>query len=81
LTTYFRITDILAWNPKSPVLRGEKPALLFPFGWQTSLFMGWSIGKRKKAWFGGSGFWERVSETGELHVNTHNPRKKHFTEE
>jgi len=52
LTPYFRITDTLAWNPKSPVLRGGKPALLFPFGWQTSLFMGWSIGKRKKACFG-----------------------------
>jgi len=29
LTQYFQKRAIRAWNPKSPDLRGEKPALLF----------------------------------------------------
>ncbi len=56
LTPYFRITDIRAWNPKSPILRGEKPALLFPFGWQIAVYLGWSK-ETKKACFGSEGFW------------------------
>jgi hypothetical protein len=54
LTPYFQISCIRAWNPKSPVLRGGKPALLFPFGWQITVQMGWSRGKTgKKACFEG----------------------------
>jgi hypothetical protein len=45
LIIFFRIPGIRAWNQKSPVLRGGKPALLFPFGWQIAVQMGWSIGK------------------------------------
>jgi hypothetical protein len=48
LTPYFRITDIRAWNQKSPVLRGGKSALLFPFGWQIAVQMGWSRGNEGK---------------------------------
>jgi hypothetical protein len=45
LITFFRIPGIRAWNQKSPVLRGGKPALLFPIGWQIAVQMGWSRGK------------------------------------
>jgi hypothetical protein len=48
LSTFFRIQSIRAWNPKSPVLRGGKPTLLFPFGWQIVFQMGWSRGKPGK---------------------------------
>jgi hypothetical protein len=48
LTPYFRITDIWAWNPKSPIFRGGKPALIFPFGWQIIFEMGLSRGKTGK---------------------------------
>jgi len=37
--------------PKSPILRGGKPALLFPFGWQIAVQMGWSRGKQEKGLF------------------------------
>ena len=49
--SYFQIPGIRARNPKLPILRGEKPALLFSFDWQNSFFMGWSIGKRKRPVF------------------------------
>jgi hypothetical protein len=53
LSTYFRIPVIRAWNQKYPILRGGKPVLLFPFGWQIAVQMGWSRGKTgKKACFG-----------------------------
>jgi len=48
LNPYFQIPGIWAWNPKSPILRGEKPALLFPFGWQIAVQMGWSRGNEGK---------------------------------
>jgi hypothetical protein len=48
LSTFFRIPVIRAWNQKSPVLRGGKPALLFPIGWQIAVQMGWSRGKGKR---------------------------------
>jgi hypothetical protein len=48
LSTFFRIPGIRDWNPKSPVLRGGKPALLFPIGWQIVFEMGWSKGKGKR---------------------------------
>jgi len=43
------------------MLRGGKPALLFPIGWQIVVQMGWSRGKWKRTpllgwWFLGSGF-------------------------
>jgi predicted benzoate:H+ symporter BenE len=37
LSTFFQIPVIRAWNPKSPVLRGGKPVLLFPIGWQIAV--------------------------------------------
>jgi hypothetical protein len=48
LIIFFRIPAIRTWNPKSPFLRGGKPALLFPFGWQIAVQMGWSRGKTGK---------------------------------
>jgi hypothetical protein len=48
LTQYFQILAIRAGNPKSPMLRGGKPALLFPIGWQIDVQMGWSRGKGKR---------------------------------
>jgi hypothetical protein len=48
LTPYFQIPGIQDRNPKSPVLLGEKPALLFPIGWQIAVQMGWSRGKTGK---------------------------------
>jgi hypothetical protein len=48
LTQYFQILAIRAWNPKSPMLRGKKPALLFPFGGQIAVQTGWSRGKGKR---------------------------------
>jgi len=40
LIIFFRIPAIRTWDPKSPFLRGGKPALLFPFGWQIVVRMG-----------------------------------------
>jgi hypothetical protein len=40
LIAFFQIMGILARNPKSPVLRGGKPALLFPIGWQIAVQVG-----------------------------------------
>jgi len=51
LDPYSRIPAIRVWNPKSPVLREEKPALLFPFGWQIAVQMGWSRGKMQEGLF------------------------------
>jgi len=34
------------------MLPGEKPASLFPFGWQIVSLMGWSRGKGEKGGFG-----------------------------
>ena len=48
LITFFRIPCIRAWNQKSPILRGGKPALLVPFGWQIAVQMGWSRQKWKR---------------------------------
>ncbi|MDD1698907.1 MAG: hypothetical protein LUQ36_11130 [Methanoregula sp.] len=48
LTSYFQIPGIWAWNPKSPILRGGPPALLFPFGWQIVVQMGRSREKKGK---------------------------------
>jgi hypothetical protein len=41
-------------------LLGEKPALLFPIGWQIAIHLGWSRRKQKRPFFGGDGFWEQV---------------------
>jgi hypothetical protein len=30
------------------ILPGDKPALLFPFGWQIAVQMGWGLGKWKR---------------------------------
>jgi hypothetical protein len=51
LITFFRIPGIRAWNQKSPVLRGGKPALLFPIGWQIAVQMGCSRRKGKEGLF------------------------------
>jgi hypothetical protein len=56
LSTFFRIPGVRAGNQKSPVLRGGKPALLFPFGWQIVFEMGWSMRKQKEGLFWGCGF-------------------------
>ena len=45
LITFFPIPAIMTWNPISPILRGGKSALLFPFGWQIVFERGWSKGK------------------------------------
>jgi hypothetical protein len=50
LIPFFQIPVIRAWNQKSPILPGEKPALLFPFGWQIVFQMGRSW-ERKKGLF------------------------------
>jgi hypothetical protein len=48
LITFFRIPVIRAWNQKSPIFWGGKPALLFPIGWQIVFQMGWSREKTGK---------------------------------
>jgi len=48
LITFFLIPVIRVWNQKLPILRGGKPALLFPFGWQIAVQMGWSRQKKGK---------------------------------
>jgi hypothetical protein len=40
LIIFFPIPGIRAQNLKSPILLGEKPALLFPIGWQIVSLMG-----------------------------------------
>jgi hypothetical protein len=47
LNPYFQIPGIRAWNPKSPVLREEGPTLLFPYGWQITVQVGWSRGGKR----------------------------------
>ena len=56
LTQYFQILAIRAGNPKLPLLRGRKPALLFPIGWQIVVQTGWSRGKGKRRAVLGIGF-------------------------
>jgi hypothetical protein len=73
LTPYFLIPCIWALNPKLPLLRGGKPALLFPIGWQIVVQMGWSRGnERKRPVMGVSGFraglLSLLGETGEIIV-------------
>jgi hypothetical protein len=67
LILYFPITGIRAWNQKSPVLLAEKPALLFPIGWQIVFRMGWSSGNERKVcctlWF----LWIRVRDKKRLY--------------
>ncbi len=56
MTPYFRITDIRAGNPKSAILLGGKPSLLFPIGWRIVVHTGWGIGSIKKR-----GFWGQTN--------------------
>jgi hypothetical protein len=55
LNTIFPISGLRAQNPKQPIILGEKPASLFPFGWPIVSYMGWSMGKWKEGLFWGSG--------------------------
>jgi hypothetical protein len=38
LILFFPITGLWAYNPEYSILPGEKPASLFPFGWQIVVF-------------------------------------------
>jgi len=52
LAPYFLDYDIQARNQESLILRGGKPALIFPFGWQIGASDGLGEGNEKKGCFG-----------------------------
>jgi hypothetical protein len=48
LIIYFQIIEIQAYYLKSPILLGEKPASLFPIGWQIPGLIGQYFRQREK---------------------------------
>jgi len=63
LITFSQITGLRAQNPEYPILPGEKPASLFPFGWQIVSLMGWRMGRWEKGLFWG--IWNSTLKPGE----------------
>ena len=52
LIPFFWITDIWDRNPKSPILRGGKPTLIFPFGWRIAVHLGFGRETKKGLFLG-----------------------------